>query len=90
MWWGEEIWRWVWGPGVGALRTGVDLGIWLVAVVEWRGVLAHGRAVSRVARGWEDDLLPIAMFYIPPDRRETSEKKGVAVAGDLNRSPDRE
>ena len=72
MWWGEEIWRWVWGPSVGALRTGVDLGVWLVAVVEWRGVLAHGRAVSRVARGWEDDLLPIAMFLYPtgPSRDE--------------------
>ena len=47
MWW-DEIWRWVWCPGVDTLWTGIDLSIRLVAVVEWWGVLAHG---SRAGEG---------------------------------------
>jgi len=51
MWWGEEMWWWIRCPGVSALRTGVELGTRLVAVVERWGVLAHEGVVSVVVVG---------------------------------------
>ena len=69
MWWGEELWWWVGGPGVDALWTGVDLGIRLVAMVERRGVFHEG-AVLKVVRGGKEDLFLIAaLLYRPTDRQ---------------------
>jgi len=92
------------GDVVGGGDTAMGLGSRCRCPADWSrlGYMAGSR--SRMAGGidsWKSRIksragggrticCPSLCFYIPPDRRETSEKKGVAVAGDLNRSPDPE
>jgi len=93
VWWGEEKLWWVRCPGVDTLWAGIDLGIRLVAVVEWWGVLAHEEFVSKVVCEWEDDLFPVATPLYRglglPDRQEKKAKKKVAVAYGKSHKNDR-
>jgi hypothetical protein len=66
VWWGEEKGWWVRCPGVDALWTRIDLGMRLVAVLEWWGVLAHEEVV--VVRGQENDLFLVATILYPTER----------------------